>query len=234
MFQVEIMGGMQQVVRLATREQGRGSIVQGQFDTETLCPTAVLPFIPREDPDLEPMKLFGQLEPRVMELPQKRLHVLPIRRPALERKDQSLGLGITGRVFTGKNTAGEVRGQRRPCGARRRDLRLDAKQPCRSRVDGQLDEGDWIPPPEGYDARISMGEPMDVSAGNSAETGSLETACTASHPGEAVSSSAIERPTHGKKGLFRSQLEFATPEPGSISGNCRASRCAVSASAMQG
>ena len=110
-FQVEIMGGMQQVVRLATREQGRGSIVQGQFDTETLCPTAVLPFIPREDPDLEPMKLFGQLEPRVMELPQKRLHVLPIRRPALERKDQSLGFGITGRVFTGKNTAGEVRGQ---------------------------------------------------------------------------------------------------------------------------
>ena len=35
-----------------------------------------------------------------------------------------------------------------------------------------------MPLPEGYKAPTSMGEPMDVSAGNSAETGSLETAST--------------------------------------------------------
>ena len=41
-----------------------------------------------------------------------------------------------------------------------------------------IDEGDRVPLPEGYKAPTSMGEPMDVSAGNSAETGSLETAPT--------------------------------------------------------
>ena len=46
------------------------------------------------------------------------------------------------------------------------------------RVDGEFDEGDRVPLPEGYKAPTSMGEPMDVSAGNSAETGSQQTAPT--------------------------------------------------------
>ena len=53
------------------------------------------------------------------------------------------------------------------------------------RVDGELDEGDRVPLPEGYKAPTSMGAPMDVSAGNSAETGSLATACTM-RPGDRI------------------------------------------------
>ena len=45
-------------------------------------------------------------------------------------------------------------------------------------ADGELDEGDRVPLPEGYKAPASMGEPMGVSAGNSAETGSQRTAST--------------------------------------------------------
>ena len=44
----------------------------------------------------------------------------------------------------------------------------------------------------------------------------------------------MARPSHGKQDLFRGQSEFAAPERGSISGNWRASRRVVSASAMQG
>ena len=86
-------GGMQQVIGFTALQQGRGSIVQQQFNTQVFRPAALLPFIPLEHPNPEPRKLARRLEPGGMKFPEKRVRVHTIRRPVFEREDQSLCFG---------------------------------------------------------------------------------------------------------------------------------------------
>ena len=76
-------------------KQGRGSIVQQQFNTQVFRPAALLPFIPLKHPNPEPRQFALHLEPGGMKLLEKRVRLHTIRRPVFERKDQSLGFGTT-------------------------------------------------------------------------------------------------------------------------------------------
>ena len=87
-------------------KQGRGSIVQQQFNTQVLRPAALLPFIPLEHPNPEPRQFALHLKPGGMKLLEKRVRLHTIRRPVFERKDQSLGFGTT-RVEPGRDFIGE-------------------------------------------------------------------------------------------------------------------------------
>ena len=99
-------GGMQQVVGFTALQQGRGSIVQQQFNTQVFRPAALLPFIPLEHPNPEPRELARRLEPGGMKLLEKRVRVHTIRRPVFERENQSLCFG-TIRVKFGRDFIGE-------------------------------------------------------------------------------------------------------------------------------
>ena len=77
-------------------KQGRGSIVQQQFNTQVFRPAALLPFIPLEHPNPEPRQFALHLEPGGMKLLEKRVRLHTMRRPVFERKDQSLGFGLPG------------------------------------------------------------------------------------------------------------------------------------------
>ena len=96
-------------------KQGRGSIVQQQFNTQVFRPAALLPFIPLEHPNPEPRQFALHLEPGGMKLLEKRVRLHTIRRPVFERKDQSLGFGTarveSGRDFIGERTDREEYGQ---------------------------------------------------------------------------------------------------------------------------
>ena len=88
---------MQQVIGFTAREQGRGSIVQQQFNTQVFRTAALLPFIPLEHPDPEPRQLARLLEPGGMKFPKKRVRVHTIRRPVFERDDhRPLALELPG------------------------------------------------------------------------------------------------------------------------------------------
>ena len=101
---------MQQVVRFTALKERGDPVVKQQLDTQVERPPSVLQVVPFEDSGLEERKPFRELETRVTELSEKRLRLLSVRGPSLEREDQSLGLRA-GEMETGPVLAGEGNGE---------------------------------------------------------------------------------------------------------------------------